>query len=134
MDGHFRVRGFLLDTPDTQIVVHHRVQPADREFVLAQVDDRVSLADQRVFELVLLVQRGVRVDHRDVVLKDQQRFVLQCTAREQAPQVALAGGEPARSGSAAKSSGESIRRMASSAVSSKVVAKKTLSTRREALA
>lgn len=44
--GNFRVSGFFLEQADPEIIVQHGMQPPHSEFVLAQVDDRVSLADQ----------------------------------------------------------------------------------------
>ena len=67
------------------------MQAAHGELVLAQVNDRVLHAHQRVLQHVLpFFERGVGIDGWEIILEDEQRFVGQRAAREEAAQVALA--------------------------------------------
>ena len=53
-DRHLGILGFFIQAADAQFVIHHRVQAADGEFILAQVDDGVFLAGQGIGHLVCL--------------------------------------------------------------------------------
>ena len=59
-DGYFGIIGFLAQALDTKSIVDHRVQPARGELILAQVDDTILLANQRVLQNIMpLFKRDV---------------------------------------------------------------------------
>ena len=66
------------------------MQSSDCEFVLAQINDGVFLADEGIFEFVFLIELRVGINDGQVVLQNQQRLVLQRAALEETAQISLA--------------------------------------------
>ena len=72
--GDLGIGRFLLKPLNSERVVHHGVEAADRELIFAQIDDGMALTLQRVWKLVPLIQRCIGVDPWQVRLQMQQRL------------------------------------------------------------
>ncbi len=91
---HLRILGLLMEPTDAQIVVHHGVQTAYGELILAQVNNGMLLAHHRILQDILpLLDRCIGVNKGQIVLQNEQCLIGQGASREEAPQIALALGK-----------------------------------------
>ncbi len=88
-NGHLRVTRLLVQAADAQVVIHHRVQASHREFIFAQINQRMFLAGQGIGETQFFFERRIRVDGWQVIPQNQLRLISQRAAREQPAQVTL---------------------------------------------
>ena len=79
-----------------QAMVDHRMRPAAGEDVVAEIDDGVPAALERIVELVLVAHRRVRPHLAERFAEQERRLVAERAAAEEAADEPLAGREARR--------------------------------------